>query len=311
MRSEFAFIDYVKNKYSLTRAGDDCAVIPQDAANDLLITADMLVENEDFRLDWSTPEQIGHKALAVSLSDIAAMGGNPTQALISIAIVENLWKGDFLERFYDGWHALAAKFGVELVGGDISRTSGPLTIDSTVLGASPAGRAILRSGARVGDKIFVTGDLGTSAGGLEILRTGGAKQSKGAEEIVRHHLEPLPHLNAAKYLQTKGLAHAMIDVSDGLSSDLGHICRASGVGAEVDVARIPVDPHVLELFGCEMALGFALNGGEDLSLLFTADTEENIPGATLIGNITGCSGVVDLIVDGKRTPLEAGGFRHF
>src|SRR6476646_949269 len=141
MRSEFQFINDVKWRYNLRKVGDDCAVLPKDDKADLLITSDMLVENVDFRLDWATPEQIGHKALAVSLSDIAAMGGSPKQAMLSIAIVENLWKGDFLDRFYEGWHHLAHQCGVELIGGDISSTSGPLTIDSTVLGEVARGRA--------------------------------------------------------------------------------------------------------------------------------------------------------------------------
>src|SRR3954470_4014629 len=118
MRSEFQFINDMKSRYDLEKVGDDCAVVPKDDRTDLLITSDMLVEGIDFRLDWATPEQIGHKALAVSLSDIAAMGGTPRHAMLSIAVVENLWKGDFMDRFYEGWHTLARAYGVELVGGD-------------------------------------------------------------------------------------------------------------------------------------------------------------------------------------------------
>src|SRR3982751_2661625 len=119
MRTEFEFINDIKSRYHLSKVGDDCAVLPKDHKTDLLITSDMLVEGVDFRLEWATPAQIGHKVLAVSLSDIAAMGGTPAHAMVSIAVVENLWKGDFLDRFYTGWSRLAETFKVELIGGDI------------------------------------------------------------------------------------------------------------------------------------------------------------------------------------------------
>ena len=142
MVSEFQFIENIKSRYSLDKIGDDCAVLPKDADTDLLLTADMLVEDIDFRLDWTTPEFLGHKALAVSLSDIAAMGGTPRWAMLSIAIAENLWKTDFLERFYAGWHMLADEFDVELVGGDVSRSPDKLVIDSIVGGEVTRGTGI-------------------------------------------------------------------------------------------------------------------------------------------------------------------------
>ena len=150
MRSEFEFIQNIKKKYSLAFIGDDCAVLPKDDINDLLITSDMLVEDIDFRLEWTTPEFLGHKALAVSLSDIAAMGGDPTFAMLSLGVSENLWKTDFVDRFFEGWHKLASKYGVELIGGDISRSTDKLVIDSIVLGEVQKSRAILRSGAKPG-----------------------------------------------------------------------------------------------------------------------------------------------------------------
>src|SRR6188474_2717660 len=122
MKSEFEFINDLKIRYSLSSIGDDCAILPKDERSDLLVTADMLVEDIDFRLEWTTPECLGHKALAVSLSDIAAMGGTPTWALLSIAVAENLWKTGFVDRLYTGWSELAAKHNVELVGGDVSRS---------------------------------------------------------------------------------------------------------------------------------------------------------------------------------------------
>src|SRR5690606_17411987 len=149
-----------------------CAVLPFDGENDLLITSDLLAEDIDFRLDWTTPELLGHKALAVSLSDIAAMGGEPSWALLSIGVPENLWDGDFLDRFYEGWHFLAHQHGVELIGGDVSRVGDKLVIDSTVLGKVARGKAIPRSGAKVGDAIYVTGSLGGAAAGLRLLESG-------------------------------------------------------------------------------------------------------------------------------------------
>ena len=172
MRSEFEFIQHIKEKYSLDRIGDDCAVLPKDDKTDMLVTSDMLVEDIDFRLEWTTPEFLGHKALAVSLSDIAAMGGDPKWAVLSIGVPERLWRQDFVDRLYKGWHELAREFGVELVGGDISRTPDKLVIDSTVFGDVPKGEAIFRSGARPADRIFVSGTLGDAAGGLKLLESG-------------------------------------------------------------------------------------------------------------------------------------------
>ena len=172
MRGEFEFIQNIKSKYSLSRVGDDCAVLPKDAETDLLVTADMLVEDIDFRLDWTTAEFLGHKALAVSLSDIAAMGGKPVWSMLSVGMPENLWNSDFIDRFYEGWFALARKFDVELVGGDISSIDGKLVIDSIVGGEVAKGKAILRSTAKADDAIFVTGTLGGAAGGLNRLENG-------------------------------------------------------------------------------------------------------------------------------------------
>ncbi len=139
MRSEFDFIQNIKNKYGLGKIGDDCAVLPKDDKTDMVVTADMLVEEIDFRLDWTTPEFLGHKALAVSLSDIAAMGAAPDWAMLSIGVPPELWENDFLDRFYAGWHKLAAEHSVELVGGDISRVPDKFVIDSVVGGSSAEG----------------------------------------------------------------------------------------------------------------------------------------------------------------------------
>src|SRR5688572_21180664 len=166
MRSEFEFIRNIKGKFDLNRVGDDCAVLPKDSRSDLVITADMLVEDIDFRHDWTTPELLGAKALAVSLSDIAAMGATPKWAMLSIGIPEPVWTGRFVDKFYDGWFALARHHEVDLVGGDVSRTPDKIVIDSIVAGEVAKGKAIMRSRARPGDSIFVTGALGGAAAGL-------------------------------------------------------------------------------------------------------------------------------------------------
>ncbi len=309
---EFDFIRNIKNTHSLRLVGDDCAVLPKDDETDLLVTADMLVEDVDFRLDWSDPHSLGHRALAVSLSDIAAMGGKPTWALLSLGIPERLWNSEFLDAFYEGWHKLARRFDVELAGGDISRIDGPLVIDSTVGGVVPKGRAILRSGASPGDAIYVTGPLGSSAAGLKLLETGRGDDPNYAK-LIRKHLRPEPRLYLAGMLQASGIPTAMIDVSDGLSSDLAHVCHASGTGARIDLGSIPFEPEIADL--ADSPLDLELNGGEDFELLFTADPKKNFganfDGIFRIGEITGDAGIIELLSENGTEVLKPRGYRHF
>ena len=318
MRQEFEFIHHIKEKFALTRVVDDCAVLPFDGENDLLITSDMLAEDIDFRLDWTTPELLGHKALAVSLSDIAAMGGEPNWAMLSMGVPEDLWQSDFLDRFYEGWHKLAAKHGVDLVGGDVSRVVDKLVIDSTVLGKVARGKAILRSGAKVGDAIFVTGSLGGAAAGLRLLESGARMTDDVSPEsrLINRQLAPSPRLDLATAIISVGGVTAMIDISDGLSSDLRHICNASGCGAEVDAAKIPIDLDISVLgTSRDDQLDLALNGGEDFELLFTADPKFfSVPSDTAItkiGTITASVGFIELIGGGQRRPMPPRGYLHF
>ena len=240
--NEFEFIKNIKKKYSLGLIGDDCAVLPKDTSTDLLISTDMLVEDIDFRLDWTTPELLGHKALAVSLSDIAAMGGSPEWALLSIGIPEALWSAKFLDRFYDGWHELANKYGVILAGGDISRTPNKLVIDSTVGGSIPTGSSVLRSGAKVGDSIYVTGPLGGAAAGLRLLNEGVKLGTDHAHDrLLTKQLAPNARVELGQRLRESGVVTSMIDLSDGVSSDLAHICRASEVGAVLNANDLPFE----------------------------------------------------------------------
>lgn len=319
MRSEFEFIQNIKSRYSLASVGDDCAILRKNDTTDLLITSDMLVEDIDFRLDWTTPEYLGNKALAVSLSDIAAMGGEPKFAMLSIGVSEKLWKTDFVDRFYEGWHKLAEQFEVEMIGGDVSRSPDRLVIDSTVLGEVPKGEAILRSGARPDDAIFVTGYLGGAAAGLNLLEKG-ETPAGDLTEAVRHlilrQLQPIPQARTGKALYEIHLPTAMLDISDGLSSDLDHLIIASGVGARVYADRIPVDPAIAGAGSViSDALDLALNGGEDFELLFTTGPEKISAALDLgfhhIGEITEQSGIIELVSDNDVLRLEPKGYRHF
>ena len=308
---EFEFINNIKSRYSLNQLGDDCAVLPKDGQTDQLVTADMLVEDVDFRLEWTKPECLGHKALAVSLSDIAAMGGEPKWAMLSIAVPPKLWETDFLDRFYEGWMAIAGEFSVELIGGDVSRSPDKLVIDSIVSGSVPKGKAILRSGALPGDSIYVTGDLGGAAGGLKLLENG----DKNGGELTLKQLKPQPQVNIGKLLQSLDIVTAMIDISDGLSSDLLHICEMSGIGAEIDTELIPVDPLLQHHFPAEQYLEMAFNGGEDFQLLFTADEKEfsdsKLTGIAQIGRIVKAVSGIQLKGQAGNRKLKPKGYRHF
>ena len=309
MRSEFQFIQNIKKKYGLAHVGDDCAVLPKDPETDLLVTADLLVEDVDFRLEWTTPEFLGHKALAVSLSDIAGMGGTPDWAMLSIGVPETLWNGDFLDRFYEGWHSLATQFNVELIGGDVSRSPDKFVVDSVVCGSVPKGKAVLRSTAKAGDVIFVTGPIGAAAGGLKLLEDRGNQIA--SETLALRQLKPTPQVKLANSLRE--IASAMTDISDGFSSDLSHVCEASNVGAIV--THIPIDPTLLENFDDDLAFDFALNGGEDFELLFTVPREkifeaEKLP-VTRVGIITSDAGKIELIRGEVKSEIKPKGYRHF
>jgi thiamine-monophosphate kinase len=329
MTSEFQFIDGLRHKFGkpgkriVAGIGDDAAVISQSSRNDMVISADMLVEDIDFRLDWAEPKFIGHKALAVSLSDIAAMGAKPLWSIVSIGIPKAAWEAGFLKEFYEGWAILAAKYGVKLVGGDISETIDKIVIDSVVGGEVRRNSAVKRSGARPGDLIYVTGELGGAAAGLKILkegleRAGPAKALKTLKTLISRQLTPQPQCEIGRILGEFKIASAMIDVSDGLSSDLTHICAESQVGAMIYEERIPIDRN-LKASGFPDAFDLALNGGEDFELLFTVPRRlkkdlrnklKKLP-VTQIGEITGSTGKIELQSQDGLKIIQAKGFRHF
>jgi thiamine-monophosphate kinase len=261
---------------------------------------------------------LGHKALAVSLSDVAAMGGKPGWSLTSIGVPETLWNSDFIDRFYKGWHALADGFGVALIGGDVSRSPDKFVVDSVVGGHVPQGKAILRSGARPGDAIFVTGGLGGAAGGLQLLENGirYADAADWQQRLIERQLVPLPRVAEGGMLLEKGIANSMIDLSDGLSSDLRHLCETSGVGAEIDAKSIPIDEDLKQLTSSsEAQLDFALHGGEDFELLFTVPQEKiselDLRQFSHVGIITANIGIIELTTTSGKDILQPSGFRHF
>jgi thiamine-monophosphate kinase len=340
-RSEFDFIDRIRQRAlnhpahithhsSLSLGiGDDAAIIRQQAGRDLVITTDLLVEEVDFRLGWTTPWLLGYKALAVSLSDIAAMGARPRYALLSIGIPTDIWNSGFVDKLYDGFFSLAEKYRVALIGGDVSRTPERLVIDAIVLGDAPRDLAIKRSGARPGDHIFVTGELGGAAAGLRLLESGTRlrrKTSRSAhyhsiERLLLRQLRPEPRVAWGALLGQERLPTAMMDISDGLSSDLTHLCRSSGVGAIIDAERIPVDSSVVNLCGRRALdpLRLALDGGEDFELLFTIRPRDlrwlprvtgSVP-ATYIGDVTSDAGRIRIREGSRVWSLKPGGFRHF
>lgn len=322
MTKEFDFINKIRNQFDLKKIGDDCAVLPKNKTHDLLISADLLVEDIDFRRSWMIPEFIGHKALAVSLSDIAAMGGKPLYSMLSIGIPKDIWQTDFVDEFYEGYFKLAKLFDVELIGGDVSKTPDKIIIDSIILGEVKHGNAILRSGAKVGDLIFVTGELGGASGGLDLLENNFDFQNSvmWQQILITKQLKPMPELEKSKRLGFTRIPTSMIDISDGLSSDLMHICEASQVGAKIFADKIRIAPYLDKITSSSNSpLDYALNGGEDYNLLFTTNPQNYFSkksffqkqGSYHIGEITANVGIIELISESKTTILEAKGYQHF
>jgi thiamine-monophosphate kinase len=250
--------------------GDDCALIAPRAGLELALSTDMLVAGRHFLHD-TEPEALGHKTLAVNLSDCAAAGAEPRYALLAVAVPEA--NPDWLERFSRGLFALADRFGVELIGGDTTR--GPLTLCVTIIGEVPAGQALLRSGARPGDTVWVSGELGTAAAGLAILKATFDLPEPERRRAIDALQRPTPRVELG--IALRGIASSALDVSDGLIGDLGHILERSAVGAEVDLSRLPCSPWLRTRLRAPQARPFALGcvlaGGDDYELCFTAPPE--------------------------------------
>jgi thiamine-monophosphate kinase len=292
--------------------GDDAAVLRLPAGHQALVTTDFSLEGIHFRREWHPAESVGHRSLARGLSDIAAMGGHPIAAFLSLALPRNLPQ-NWVEGFLRGLLRLAGRFGVKLAGGDTAESPAGILADIAVLGSVPKGKAILRSGARPGDRIYVTGELGASAAALRRM-SGEPKPRLDVRDFPRHFF-PEPRLEPGRILQERGLASAMIDISDGLSTDLGHLCAESGVGAEVQEETIPVASVGRPARAVD--LGTALHGGEDYELLFTVPPRKRVPariaGVTLtaIGHIKGGRQVLVRNRQGVGYELLPQGWEHF
>jgi thiamine-monophosphate kinase len=292
MQSEFDFIKRIRDQAIKRQApdlvlgiGDDAAILREREGRETLVTVDLLVEEIDFKLEYAPPRLLGHKALAVSLSDIAAMGGAPAFSLLTLGIpklpqISDLKSEGFWEEFFAGYFALAEEHSVSLIGGDLSSTTDRLTIDSIVIGHGRAGGAVRRGGARVGDSIYLTGSVGASAAGLKLL-LGGARVNETedipTQSALRAQLKPEPPVTFGQRIGERGLAHAMIDVSDGLAQDLSRICEESAAAAIVDFDTVPLANEVgLISKEPEAAFEFAVQGGEDFELLLTAGAADEV-----------------------------------
>ena len=245
--------------------GDDCAVVGLPKGHEALVTTDFSLESIHFRREWHPAASVGWRCLARGLSDIAAMGGGPRAAFLSLALPRELPQ-EWVDDFFSGFLKLAAQHEVQLAGGDTAESPAGVLADIVVLGSVPHGKAVLRSGARAGDLVYVTGKLGASVATLELLREG--KKPRGATH--QRHFYPEPRIDVGRYLRENKLASAMIDTSDGLSVDLRHICEESKVGAVIYAESLPrvAGPRGLQ---------FALHGGEDYELVFTAGPRKRVP----------------------------------
>ncbi len=326
---EFGFIRSITSgcindtKEVVQGIGDDCAVLGPFGERVLLVTADLLVENVHFILDRIPPEHIGEKSIAVNLSDIAAMGGQPRHAIVSIAI-PHLFPARVLNGIYDGIKSACNNYGVNILGGDTSSSPGGLFINVTAIGEAARDKVVYRHGARVGDKIYVVGMLGESIAGLKIIKGEISADTAQWPSLIAAHTRPRPKVAEGKIIGDSGLASAMIDISDGIVADLGHICEESGVGAEIREDFLPVSEDLLALgqgYNLDVA-EYALMGGEDYALLYTvapedADQLEKLLkkqadiSPAFIGRITSDPRIRCVRPDGKERILGKRGFDHF
>jgi thiamine-monophosphate kinase len=339
---ELALISRIRSKSQTANPsvvlgiGDDCALLRPAPGEELAITTDFSLENVHFRRDWHSPESVGHRCLARGLSDLAAMGARPIAAFLSLALPAELTTSQagqpvWIDRFLDQLLTLAERMGVQLAGGDTAQSprlkgsDGLVAADIVLIGGAKRGRALLRSGAKAGDIIYVTGALGGSAAELLALERNPKSDAETHPTATEHpHLFPEPRIEAGLVLAAKRLATGAIDVSDGLSTDLRHLCEESGLAAEIEASAIPI--HAMAQQAEESgwgpsALDLALHGGEDYELLFTAPPSKKIP--THIGGLpiqaigrmrasdAGEPVITILALDGSRQELEAKGWEHF
>jgi len=319
---EFGLIDRIRRNIAIGSGvhlgiGDDAAWVDHPRGSSL-VTADLLIEGIHFDLNWTSLVDLGYKSLAVNLSDIAAMGGTPAYVMLSLGIPAN-FDSNKIDKLYRGIKGLAKKHCVTIVGGD-TNTADSLIISVCLIGHPPK-KPICRSGAHVGDDIYVTGTLGDAALGLDLLKLKRRPQSRAFEQLLTRHHRPTPRLAAGALLAKRNLASAMIDVSDGLIQDLTHICQASGVGARIQQDKLPLSSAYRALAGT-IGMTHALSGGEDYELLFCAAPQQRkridtlgkqarVP-ITLIGVcVPPAAGIRVLDAAGTEVRIKSHGHDHF
>lgn len=325
---EFGFIERFASKFNhllpkgVEGIGDDCAVLPMNETHDMVVTTDLLAEGIHFLKDKISPTDLGHKTLAVNLSDIAAMGAQPIASFLSIAIPSDT-EIEYIDSFMEGYHALSEKHNVALMGGDTARALDRLTFNVTVMGKIEKGKSRLRSMAKSGDVIAVTGFLGNSAAGLHAVLNNLDMGDPNIDYLIQRHNRPMPHIHEGLWLAQQEGVHAMMDVSDGIASDVKHILKASGKGATIQLANLPLS-HQLKSFSIKENLNIyelATSVGEDYCLLVTIDRDhfadlsvkyknkfhqELFP----IGEINNTDSI-HFYLKNKEIELIKGGFNHF
>ncbi|PON18280.1 thiamine-phosphate kinase [Candidatus Entotheonella serta] len=327
---EFALIDRLQRVLQVPSdaqvvksIGDDCAVLQPSPESELILTTDSQEEGVHYRLDWSMPEEIGWRCLAVNVSDIAAMAGRPLGAVVALSLPPDL-DVTFVDGLYSGMQDLAHQMACPIIGGNMTKTTGRVSVTITVLGEVPKGQAIYRSGAQPGDEIWVTGSLGGAKAGLEALLKPDAVRSLPTEYVLACYRRPWPRLPEAQFLRQRATLHSLLDISDGLSGDLRHICEASKVGAQIEAEAVPIHADTRRIAEALEAdpLSYALHGGEDFELCFTAspmqiericaDYEQQFNRALVrVGTIHEGKGVTLRYTDGSQESLPARGYDHF
>lgn len=303
-------------------AGDDAAAISAPTGKLLLFTVDAMVEDVHFRRRWMPPRDLGWKAMTQNISDIAAMGGQPTHALVCLSLPANL-DAQFVDEFYDGLEAAASEYGANIIGGDVVGSTGGIAVSVSLLGEVERASLMCRSGAGVGEVLMVTGALGDAAAGLRLLEAG-QSPAPGENNAIARHLLPAPRLPEARVLARSGEVTAAIDLSDGAAGDAARICEESGVGLRLYAERLPIGSacaKVAQRLSLDR-VDLALRGGEDYELLVAvrpgaakrvaeAVRHETGTALTAVGEVVEAEGGAVLVgADGSETPLE-GAFEHF
>lgn len=335
LRGELDLIEQIRHTFSpegprkpkalALGIGDDCAIVRPPAGHEILVTTDFTLENRHFRRDLHSPFSVGYRCLARGLSDLAAMGAKPLAAFLSLALPAALLRTgqgqDWIEEFFSGLHTLAQEHHTPLAGGDTSESPADLILaDIILVGSAPRNRSLRRSGSHAGEVLYVTGALGGAHAELTALLKKNRRSRINSASKDHPHLFPQPRLTVGATLLRRHLASAAIDLSDGLSTDLTHLCESSNLRAAIDAVSIPLHPLAQKL-SAKDALDAALHGGEDYELLFTAPAHKSVPRRiagspiTRIGTLypfrAGRSRITLNFPDGTAAGLEPAGWQHF